>query len=118
MSVGKSERECMRKRKSVCVCVCEREREVSQQPNTGTSSPMLLTDAPLDKAQWRVGLGISSPCDTATPVSRLKHTLTHRAGEQHHRVHKWVTADMLYTLYLLIWMGQRDSCHQMCWGGR
>ena len=42
-------------------------------------SPILLTEAPLARAQWRVGLGISSLCDTAIPVDMLNHTLTHRA---------------------------------------
>ena len=41
---------------------------------------MLAIEAPLVRAQWRLGVGRSSLCEREAPVARLKQTLTHRAG--------------------------------------
>ena len=42
-------------------------------------SPMVLVEAPLARAQWRLGLGASSLWERVLPDCTLKHTLMHRA---------------------------------------
>ena len=64
-------------------------------------SPILLTEAPLARAQWRVGLGISSLCDTAIPVDMLKHTLTHTALKHVHTIPRLIHTSLLKEFSLL-----------------